>query len=155
MSQSLQSRFAINSVCYGCGPANPQGLHLESIPDPDNQRVLATFTPAAHHHAFPNTLNGGIIGTLLDCHCNWSAAWFYMLEQQEDIPPCTVTAEYTITLKRPTPMGTPLSLIATCDTIDAKRIRVRGELHANDQLTAQCQGLFVAVGPDHPGYHRW
>ena len=44
-----------------------------------------------------------IIGTLLDCHCNWTAAWHLMKRAREDRPPCTVTADYAIKLLRPTP----------------------------------------------------
>lgn len=155
MPLSLQEQYAPKSICYGCGPANPHGLQLASHVDRENHRVIATFTPAPYHHAFPDTLNGGIIGTLLDCHCNWAAAWFLMDAQQSDQPPCTVTAEYTIGLKRPTPMNTPLTLIATCDRIDHPRIHIQGELRADTRLTATCQGTFVAVKPGHPGYHRW
>ena len=27
----VQERYAPHSVCYGCGPANPDGLHLRSF----------------------------------------------------------------------------------------------------------------------------
>jgi hypothetical protein len=30
------------------------------------------------YEAFEGVLNGGIIGTLLDCHCNWTAAYHLM-----------------------------------------------------------------------------
>ena len=36
-------------------------------------------------------VNGGIIGTLLDCHGNWAAAIALMDAQGLDEPPCTVT----------------------------------------------------------------
>jgi hypothetical protein len=36
---------------------------------------VAEFRPELHHEAFPGVLNGGIIGALLDCHSNWTAAW--------------------------------------------------------------------------------
>ena len=76
----------------------PQIYSLESaLP------VTATFKPEKHHEAFPGILNGGIIGAILDCHANWSAAWYLMQQQQLDVPPCTVTAEYKIKLLRPTP----------------------------------------------------
>ena len=46
----------------------------------------------------PNVLNGGVIGTLLDCHCNWTAAYHLMSRRGADQPPTTVTADYTIKL---------------------------------------------------------
>ncbi len=69
----LQERYAPALACFGCGPANPAGLHLRSIVREDGA-LVATWRPGPHHEAFPGVLNGGIIGTLLDCHCNWAAA---------------------------------------------------------------------------------
>lgn len=150
---SLQQQFASKSICYGCGPANPNGLRIESVVDGD--RVIAHFLPKPHHHAFPNVLNGGIIGTLLDCHCNWAACWFLKEEQGLDTPPCTVTAEYTIKMKRPTPMNTPLYLEASLEHIERNKANIVGALYANDQLCATASGLFIAVKEGHPAYHRW
>src|SRR4051812_38039486 len=98
-SQSLQERYAPHNACFGCGPANPQGLRIRSRVE--GELVVADWTPAEHHQAFPGVLNGGIIGSLLDCHCNWTATYHLMKQAGADTPPCTVTAEYSIQLKRP------------------------------------------------------
>ena len=63
--------------------------------------MVAEWTPEMKYEAFPGVLNGGIIGTLLDCHCNWTAAWHLMNKAGADYPPCTVTADYAIKLLRP------------------------------------------------------
>ena len=97
--QSLQEQFAPSSICFGCGPANEKGLQIRSIVDGDH--TSAVWQPQTHHEAFPNVLSGGIIGTLLDCHSNWTAAWAIMNNQQAKNPPCTVTAEYKVKLMRP------------------------------------------------------
>ena len=67
-AQSLQDRFAPHNACFGCGPANEQGLRIKSMVQGDE--LLARWTPQSHHEAFPGMLNGGIIGALLDCHSN-------------------------------------------------------------------------------------
>lgn len=56
--------------CFGCGADNPDGLHLKSTWDArDPDLAVATFVPQPLHAAGPrHILNGGIIGTLLDCH---------------------------------------------------------------------------------------
>jgi acyl-coenzyme A thioesterase PaaI-like protein len=100
-------------------------------------------------------LSGGIIGTLLDCHCNWAAAWYLMKQNGTDHPPCTVTAEYTIKLRRPTPTDRPIKLIARVVEATQDRAVVEGELIAHDKVCATCYGVFVAVKPGHPAYHRW
>jgi acyl-coenzyme A thioesterase PaaI-like protein len=153
LPSSLQDRYAPDSICYGCGPANPLGLHIRSFVDGD--QVVAEWTPAPHHEAFPGMLNGGIIGTLLDCHCNWAAAHHLMRRDGLDRPPCTVTAEYTIRMAKPTPSGEPVRLRARVLESSGNRVTVEGELEGGGRVTATCRGLFVAVEPGHPAYHRW
>ena len=71
--KSLQEIYAPRNACFGCGPANPEGLHIRSFVQGDE--VIAEWRAGKHHEAFPGVLNGGIIGTLLDCHCNWTASF--------------------------------------------------------------------------------
>ncbi len=151
--QSLQETYAPNNACFGCGPANEKGLHIRSFPDGDE--VVADFEPQTWQEAFSGMLSGGIIGTLLDCHCNWTATYGLMKRDGAAQPPCTVTADYTIKLVRPTPTNTSLRLVARVLELKNNRAVVEGELLANGQVTATCHGTFVAVKPGHPAYHRW
>ena len=151
--KSLQETYAPDMACFGCGPANEKGLHIRSFPRCDE--VIAIFDPETYQEAFPGMLSGGIIGTLLDCHCNWTAAYHLMKQAGADQPPCTVTADYTITLKRPTPTDQPVELRARVIESKEDRAIVEAELIAHDKVTATCRGTFVAVKPGHPAYHRW
>lgn len=153
MSDALQDTYAPQNQCFGCGPANPKGLRIKSRVEGD--AVVAEFKAEPHHLAFPGVVNGGIIGALLDCHCNWTAAWHLMTKHGEDKPPCTVTASYAIELKRPTPIDATLSLRATVAESTDDRAVIEGTIHANGKLTATCRGTFVAVKEGHPAYHRW
>ncbi|MCE9666941.1 PaaI family thioesterase [Myxococcus stipitatus] len=150
---SLQEQYAPHNSCFGCGPANAQGLRIRSMAEGD--LVVAEWMPSEHHQAFPGVLNGGIIGALLDCHCNWTAAYHLMKAQGASSPPCTVTADYTITLKRPTPMSGPVRLEAKPVELQGDRAIIEGTLTAGGKVTALCRGTFVAVKPGHPAYHRW
>lgn len=150
---SLQELYAPQSICFGCGPANPKGLHIRSIVRGDE--VVATWRAEKHHEAFPGMLNGGIIGSLLDCHCNWTAAWHLMQRDRLDRPPCTVTADYAIRLLRPTPTDGPVELVARVVEAAADRATIEGTLSAAGKPRATCRGTFVAVQPGHPAYHRW
>ncbi len=151
--QSLQETYAPNNACFGCGPANPKGLHIRSFAEGDE--VIAEWQPSTEYEAFPGVLSGGIVGTLLDCHCNWAAAYHLMKKNGADTPPCTVTADYAITLMRPTPTDQPVKLVARIAKSFPDRAIVAGELFAHDELCATCRGTFVAVKPGHPAYHRW
>jgi acyl-coenzyme A thioesterase PaaI-like protein len=151
--QSLQDRYAPHNECFGCGAANPKGLRIKSFEQGDE--VVATWQPEPHHHAFDNILNGGIIGTLLDCHSNWTAAYSLMKAEGATTPPCTVTAEFHVTLKRPTPMNTPVTLRAKVASLEGDRAVIDATLEAGGKITATCRGTFVAVKEGHPAYHRW
>ncbi len=50
------------------------------------------------------------VGTLLDCHSNWTAAHFLMEKNGKDAPDCTVTANYAVELLRPTPADADIFL---------------------------------------------
>ena len=151
---SLQERYDPAGVCYGCGPANPGGLHIRSFPGADDE-VVAEWQPEAHHHAFDAVLNGGVIGTLFDCHCNWTAAYHLMKRHNADGPPPTVTADYHVKLLRPTSIDGPVRLRAHVVDSGDDRATVEGTLEANGEVTATCRATFVAVKPGHPAYHRW
>lgn len=151
--KSIQETYAPNLACFGCGPANPKGLHVRSFAEGDE--VVAEWQASKEYEAFEGMLNGGIIGTLLDCHCNWTAAWHLMKKSGADKPPCTVTADYAIKLQRPTPTDGPIKLVARVVESTDSRAVVTGELIAHDKVCATCTGTFVAVKPGHPAYHRW
>jgi acyl-coenzyme A thioesterase PaaI-like protein len=152
-SQSLQEKYAPNSACWGCGAANPHGLHIRSFPK--NGDVVAEWKPQKRYEALDGVLNGGVIGTLLDCHCNWTAAYHLMKRAGADHPPCTVTAEYAIKLLRPTPTDGPVSLSAHVVKLTDDRATVEGTLTAGGKVCATCRGTFIAVKEGHPAYHRW
>ncbi len=151
--KSLQQQYAPRGTCFGCGPANPRGLHIDSYPEGDE--VVARFEPEPYQEAYAGALNGGIIGTLFDCHCNWTAAWHLMQKHGAAAPPCTVTAEYSVKLRRPTPTGAPITVRARVVDSGEDRAVVEGTLEAGGQVCATARGTFVAVKPGHPAYHRW
>jgi acyl-coenzyme A thioesterase PaaI-like protein len=153
MSLSLQEQFAPRSVCFGCGPANPKGLHIRSFPDGDD--LVTEWTPEPQHEAFAGALNGGIIGTLFDCHCNWTAAHHLMRASAADKVPCTVTAEFAVKFRRPTPSGGPVRIRARVVESGPDRAVVEATLQSGGATSATCRGTFVAVKPGHPAYHRW
>jgi acyl-coenzyme A thioesterase PaaI-like protein len=153
---SLQERYGPHTICFGCGPANANGLRIRSFPDPAHDGdVVADWTPAAHHEAFPGVMNGGIIGTLMDCHSNWTAAYHLMRRRGADKPPTTVTADYHVRMLKPTPTDGPVQLRARVVHATDDRATVECELTANGETTATCRGTFVAVKPGHPAYDRW
>lgn len=154
--QSLQERYAPRNTCFGCGPANDRGLRIRSFPsesEPDT--VVLEWQPERHHEAWPGMLNGGIIGALFDCHMNWCAAYFLLRRDGLEALPPTVTAEFSVAMKRPTPTVAPVRVTARPVSSDKSRVVVEAQLEAGGKVTATSRGTFVAVEPGHPAYHRW
>ena len=151
--KSLQETYAPNNRCFGCGPANEKGLRIRSFADGED--LVCEWRPEPHHVAFDSILNGGICGALLDCHSNWTAAMHLMKKSAAAEPPCTVTADFHVHLKRPTPMDVPLHLRARVVESSDDRAVVEATLEANGKITATCRGTFVAVKEGHPAYRRW
>jgi len=154
MSQkSLQETYAAKSTCYGCGPSNPKGLRIRSFPL--GNTVVCEWKPEPHHEAYIGALNGGVIGTLMDCHSNWTAAWALMQRDGLNHAPCTVTAEYFIKLHRPTPTASGIRIVAQVVELKEDRATVEAELTAGGKVCATSRGTFVAVQEGHPAFHRW
>ena len=152
-SPALQDRYTPDGICFGCGPANPDGLRLRSHPGVrEGSEVVAEWTPGPNHRSFPGVLNGGIIGTLLDCQSNWCAAHYFMRARGLEHPPVTVTAEYTVRLRKPTPSGAPAKLRARIVEAGARKVVVEAELRSGGERTATCSGTFVAIEEGHPAH---
>jgi len=151
--KSLQDTYAPQNRCFGCGPANEQGLRIKSYADGD--ALVCDWQPQPQHVAFDGILNGGICGALLDCHSNWAAAMHLMKQGGADTPPCTVTADFHVTLKRPTPLDRPVHLTARVVESKEDRAVVEATLESSGKVTATCRGTFVAVKEGHPAWHRW
>jgi acyl-coenzyme A thioesterase PaaI-like protein len=150
--QSLQEIYAPSSVCFGCGPANEEGLKIRSVIEGDS--IVARWTPRPYHHAFEEVLSGGIISTILDCHSNWTGAYSLMVKAGAEAPPPTVTASILVEFLKPTPIA-PLLLEAWAKEVAGRKAVVESTLKAGGVVTATLRGTFVAVGADHPAARRW
>lgn len=149
-------------AAFATGGAGPHGTAAAPTTGTTGQpaggppaRFVMSFTPAEHHQAFPGVVNGGILGTLLDCHSNWTAATALMHKHGWAKPECTVTADFHVKLRRPTPAGKPLHLEARVESISDDRATIHCDLLCDGKVTATCDGLFVAVKEGHPAWHRW
>lgn len=156
--QSLQETYAGKSTCFGCGPINIVGLKIRSFATADeaNAPVVLDFDPKKEHEAFEGALNGGVLGTLLDCHMNWTTIFHLMKKGNLDHAPCCVTSEFRVQMKRPTPSTAgPLHIEAKVTSSTDDRADVEATVTAGGKVTAIGSGTFVKVKEGHPAYHRW
>jgi uncharacterized protein (TIGR00369 family) len=153
-NQSLQERHAPDGRCFGCGPKNKQGLRIRSFEAGDGT-VVAEWQARPEHEAFEGYVNGGVIGTLIDCHSNWTAIATLMASGWATDAPSTVTAEIAVRFRRPTPSDRPLRLVGRAVEVAPDRVAVETEIEVDGVVTARGRAVFVPVGPGHPAYGRW
>jgi acyl-coenzyme A thioesterase PaaI-like protein len=144
--RSIQDQLGIDNWCFGCGPENSEGLQLKSYLDGDE--AVCTFEPQPAFMAGPrHILNGGIIATVVDCHCVCTAiAAAYRLEGRpigSDPAIWCVTRSLQIEYLRPTPVAAPVVLRARVESVERRRTRVVCSLHSGQ--TERARGRVVAV----------
>ena len=149
--QSFQDYYPESlSYCYGCGSNNTEGLHIRSFWDGDES--FTTFYPEKYHLAFPGYVYGGLIASLVDCHCvGTAAAAAYREEGREPgtLPAFRyVTGSLHVDYLKPTPLGPPINIRAKVIEIKGKKTVVEADVIVDGIVTAK--GRVVAVRmPDH------
>ena len=138
------------SHCYGCGKLNEYGLQIKSYWDGDE--TVCSFDPKPYHIAIPGYVYGGLIASLIDCHCTGTAAAAaYRAEGREmhtDPPLRFLTASLHVDYLRPTPLGVPLEVRARVKEIKGRKVVVSATLSALGEICVR--GEVVAVrAPKH------
>lgn len=133
------------SHCYGCGSLNENGLQIKSYWD--GEESVCRFTPDKKHIALPGFVYGGLIASLVDCHCvGTAAAATYRFEERElgsDPPLRFVTGSLKVDFLAPTPMGVELELRGKVLEVTGKKAVIEARVLAGDKVCAT--GLVIAV----------
>ena len=93
------------NFCFGCGPQNPEGLHLSFVIDEaDAQNITATATVnlTRVHEGPPGHIHGGIIATLMD---------EAMSKLNRPLDVLAMTRHMEVDYLRPAPLGITLRLV--------------------------------------------
>ena len=137
------------SYCYGCGRLNEHGLQIKSFWD--GEEAVCTFVPRPHHIAIPGYVYGGLIASLIDCHCTGTAAAAsYRSEGRamDTLPPYRfVTASLKVDYLRPTPLGPPLEVRARVKEIKGRKVVMEASLSAEGQVCARGEVVAVQAPP--------
>jgi len=126
--------------CYGCGAGNAAGLRLKSFRRGPHLSV-ARFVPQAHHCAGPpHFVNGGVLATIIDCHCVCTAVAEAYAAAGREIGTAPhlyfATATLEISYRRPTPIDVPLDLTARVTSAADDRYVLSCEVSAGGKVTA-------------------
>lgn len=140
--------------CWGCGPKNDLGMHLQSFPSADGTQCVCRVTPAKQFTGgVPDNLFGGMIAVIFDCHGTASAAWFAHRNRGLELTEDTVigrfiTARLEIDFKKPTPMDQEITVTAQAEEIGARKVIVTMELEAGGIVRAKARMVAVGVKDD-------
>lgn len=135
--------------CFGCGPANPHGLHLKSYLAGD--RTQARFTPPSHFSGgVPGNVYGGMIASLLDCHGTASAAAFAHKMRGnpfDEVHPLArfVTGSLRIDFRKPTPLGEELLIEGALVTLEGRKATVALTLSACGEACAVAEMIAIEI----------
>lgn len=130
---SIQERLLPDGMCYGCGPANPDGLHLRSYPAPDGIATAEITIPERYENGF-GVANGGVITMVLDCHTGAVVIDDLSGVDWTDHPPF-LSSGLEVSLRRPTPVETPLLLTGKITERRSTEITVEAAIRGLDGKT--------------------
>jgi len=140
------------SRCYGCGRLNEHGLHIKSYWD--GEESVTVFHPKPYHLGVPGYVYGGLISSIIDCHCTGTAAAATYRAQGREMdtaPPLRfVTASLHVEYLRPTSMGVPLEVRARVKELKGRKVVMTATLLAKGKVCAQGEVIAIQM-PEHPG----
>jgi uncharacterized protein (TIGR00369 family) len=121
--------------CYGCGDANPEGLHVEF--EVEGTLVTGRFTPRKVHQGFPGLAHGGIAASVMDEAMGWAmyaaGAW-------------AMTARMEVRYRRPLPLDSEVTVTAQVTRDRGRRLEAEARLiTASGELLAEATGLFLRM----------
>ena len=126
-----------DNPCFGCGGANPRGMHLCFEQDDARQRIVGRFSLSEEYQGGSGFLHGGIIALLLD-EAMGKAARFH----SENV----VTADLRVEYKRPIPVNAPITVEGFVTRRDGRQLYHEGEIRNEaGELLARGEGRFVVI----------
>ncbi len=136
---------ADHNHCFGCGLANPVGLHLNFVIDAsDSKGVTATATVelARSYEGGRSRVHGGIVATLLD---------EAMSKLNKPLDVYAVTRRLDVEYLRPSPIEKQLTLVSRHLRREGRKLfHVAELLDAEGQVLAHAAGVFVILDRHSP-----
>jgi acyl-coenzyme A thioesterase PaaI-like protein len=128
--------------CFGCGEAQPHGLHLR-LRAGEGVTITAEFTVGAAHQGAPGLAHGGVLTSALD-ETLGSLSWLLRV--------IAVTGRLQTDFVRPVPVGATLYLTAEAVAVHGRKIycKATGRLEGPEGPVAlRAEALFVEVKVEH------
>ncbi len=135
-------------VCFGCGGENPIGLKIHSFWEGDE--ALCLWRADESYQGWEGITCGGIIATLIDCHCMATAMATAVRNENRPLSSEPryrfATAGLNLRFLKPTPIDQPLLLRAHVTEIkNARKYTLVCDVYAGDQKTVEATVVGVLV----------
>lgn len=126
--------------CFGCGPANPQGLRMQFYTK--GETVASWLTVPPHLCGWSNLAHGGILFTALDEVMGRSIV--YLLKR------FVLTKAITIEYKKPVPLGREFKVEGRILEVRSEREAAAEGIIINDagEICTRATGLWATFTPD-------
>jgi uncharacterized protein (TIGR00369 family) len=129
---------AAQNRCFGCGRANPGGLHLDFLLAEDGSVVCLTTVPDSFEGP-RGYVHGGIIATLLDEAMSKAVRARGLI---------AMTRQLEVDYARPVPSGAPIRMEGKVVSSEGRKHWVQARiLNAFGSELALGKGLFIEVKP--------
>jgi acyl-coenzyme A thioesterase PaaI-like protein len=147
--------FMPGNVCFGCGAENPDGLQIKSFWD--GEEAVCIFHSEPKYHGWEKVMNGGILATLIDCHCMGTAMAAAYREEGRTLDSTPyyryATAEITVRYLKPTPNDRLVELRAQVQKIEKRRTWLTCQVFVDGVNTAEAKAVGVRVLEGQPEEH--
>lgn len=146
---AFQDQYLLERAdCWGCGYNNNHGIQIKSFWE--GEEAVAHVLPRPYFTGHKGVVNGGIIATLMDCHCMGlaMAAAHKADARQIGTEPLIsyVTASLKVNYLKPTPLtAEPLELRARIIKVEGRKTFMQCTLFAQGEETANGEVLGVRI----------
>ena len=148
MKQKSIQEYMVGNVCFGCGKENHDGLQIDSYWQDDNETVCV-WQSEPKYQGWKGILNGGILASLIDCHCMGTAlaATYHSEGRRLDTEPTYHYATGTMSIKYllPTSNDKPIELRAKAVEIKGKKVTVHCNVWSEGRKTAEAEVIAIRV----------
>jgi acyl-coenzyme A thioesterase PaaI-like protein len=127
------------SHCFGCGPANPHGLHLvftTDTSDAAHPTATASVQLDRHQEGPPGHLHGGLVATLLD---------EAMSKLNRPLNVLAMTRHMEVDYLRPVPLYRRLTVTSRHLRREGRKLFHQAEIQLDREVLARAHGLFIAI----------
>jgi uncharacterized protein (TIGR00369 family) len=127
----------LRNACFGCGPANSNGLQLKFALSQDGKSYVCEFLLDGRFAGPPGRAHGGIIATILD---------EAMSKANKLKARVALTRRLEVEYLRPVPLGQPLVVQGRVRRMSGRALYNSAELrNANGDVLARSRGKFLAI----------